>query len=78
MQRIGRGGNTFSSSPWAYDGKLFALSEEGSTFVFDLVDGDPRLSHQNRLDELTLATPALTRSGLLVRTQTRLLLIATP
>ena len=27
-------GAMFTSSPWAYNGKIFALSEEGDTFVF--------------------------------------------
>ncbi len=31
--RVGGGGHTFASSPWAYDGKVFFLSEDGDTFV---------------------------------------------
>src|SRR5262249_48883635 len=30
--RLG-GANAFTSSPWAYDGKIFCLSEDGDTFV---------------------------------------------
>jgi outer membrane protein assembly factor BamB len=70
-QRIGRGGNAFSASPWAYDGKVFALSEEGETFVFRAGDTF-ELLHSNDLDELSLATPALTPGGIYLRTETRL------
>ena len=31
--RVGGGGHTFAASPWAYDDKVFFLSEEGETFV---------------------------------------------
>ena len=32
-RRIARRATAFSASPWAYNGKIFALSEEGETFV---------------------------------------------
>src|SRR5262249_54666752 len=32
-QRIATDGGTFSASPWAYNGKIFALNEDGTTYV---------------------------------------------
>jgi outer membrane protein assembly factor BamB len=69
--RIGRGGVTFSASPWAYDDMVFALSEEGCTFVFRAGD-EYELLGTNDLDEMSLATPAIARDSLFIRTMTRL------
>lgn len=63
----------FTSSPWANDGKIFCLNEDGVTFVF--AAGDTfRLLHQNRLanDDMCMATPALAGDRLLIRTSARL------
>ena len=64
-------GAAFTSSPWAYNGKIFALSEEGDTFVFR---AGPKyeLLGKNSLDEMCLATPAIARSSLIIRTASRL------
>lgn len=61
----------FTASPWAADGKIFCLSEDGETFV---VQAGPqfRLLERNPLDEMALATPALVRHSVLIRTDTRL------
>ena len=61
----------FTSSPWAYNGKIFALSEDGDTYVIAAgpeftVDG------RNSLDEFTLATPAIARGSLIIRTVSKL------
>ena len=32
-QRIAADGGTFSASPWSYNGKIFAMNEDGETFV---------------------------------------------
>ena len=69
--RAGGIGNTFSASPWAADGKVFLLSEEGDTFVLEAGDTYVEVS-KNSLDELAFATPALATDGLFVRTATRL------
>lgn len=71
MSRVGRGRSSFSSSPWAYDDRIFLLSEEGETFVVESAD-EYRLLGTNPLDELTLATPALSEDGLFVRTERHL------
>src|SRR4030095_3496774 len=58
----------FTSSPWAYDGKVFCLSEEGTTYV---VAAGPKfaLLHANALGDLALATPAMAGDRLLLRTE---------
>jgi len=65
------GGIAFTSSPWAYDGKIFCLNEEGKTFV--IAAGDKyELLKVNDLEEMALSTPALVGDRLLLRTQTRM------
>ncbi|MFN0124433.1 MAG: PQQ-binding-like beta-propeller repeat protein [Blastocatellia bacterium] len=69
--RIDPAATAFTTSPWAYNGKLFCLSEEGQTFV--IAAGETfRLLHVNELDEMAQATPAIVGERLLVRTETRL------
>jgi outer membrane protein assembly factor BamB len=69
--RIDPAATAFTTSPWAYNGKLFCLSEEGQTFV--IATGEQfRLLHVNELDEMAQATPAIVGERLLVRTETRL------
>lgn len=69
--RVGGGGNTFSSSPWAYDGKVFFLSEDGDTFVLAAGDQYKELA-KNPLGEMSLATPAIGADSLFIRTATKL------
>jgi outer membrane protein assembly factor BamB len=71
------GGTAFTSSPWAYNGKLFCLNEEGKTFVVKAGDKYDLL-HVNDLDEMTQATPALIGDRLLLRTETHLYSIRKP
>jgi outer membrane protein assembly factor BamB len=69
--RIDPAATAFTTSPWAYNGKLFCLSEEGQTFV--IAAGEQfQLLHVNALDEMAQATPAIVGERLLVRTETRL------
>lgn len=69
--RIDPAASAFTTSPWAYNGKLFCLSEEGQTFV--IATGEQfQLLHVNALDEMAQATPAIVGERLLVRTETRL------
>ena len=60
-------GASFTSSPWAYNGKVFFLSEDGRTFVMPVGD-EFKVERVNELDELCLATPAIVRGKLLLRT----------
>ena len=68
-------GNGFTASPWAYNGKIFLLSEDGDTYV---VEAGPEFNilHKNSLNEMSLATPAVVRGSLLLRTQSKLYRIA--
>jgi outer membrane protein assembly factor BamB len=66
------GGGSFTSSPWACDGKVFCLSEDGVTSVFKAGDSF-ELLHANSLanDDMCMATPALAGDRLLIRTARR-------
>jgi len=65
------GAGAFTSSPWAYNGKVFCLSEEGKTYV--VAAGEKfELLHVNDQDEMAQATPAIVGDRLLVRTETKL------
>jgi outer membrane protein assembly factor BamB len=69
--RIDPAAAAFTTSPWAYNGRLFCLSEEGQTFV--IAAGEKfQLLHVNALDEMALASPALVGERLLIRTESRL------
>ena len=66
-------GKAFTSSPWAYDGKIFCVNEDGKAFVIragrefevlrtcDLAD-----------DDMCMATPAIVGDKVLLRTAARL------
>lgn len=73
-QRIAGGGGAFTTSPWAYEGKLFCLSEDGDTYV---IDAGPtfKVIGKNSLGELCMATPAIVPQGLVIRTQSHILCI---
>jgi outer membrane protein assembly factor BamB len=68
--RIGEGGE-FTSSPWAYNGKVFCMNEEGRTFVIRAGDKF-ELVGSNDLAEMALATPALIGDRLILRTEKHL------
>lgn len=61
----------FTASPWGHNGKVFCLAENGSTTV---VQAGPefKVMGQNPLNETCLASPAVSRGHLLIRTATRL------
>ena len=69
--RIDPAATAFTTSPWAYNGKLFCLSEEGQTFVVNTGE-EFQLSHVNELDDMAQASPALVNDRLLIRTEHRL------
>lgn len=64
-------GATFTASPLAYNGRLLFLSEDGDTYV---VRAGPEyeLLQTNSLNELCLASPAVTGGSLLLRTASKL------
>jgi len=73
-QRIAPGAS-FTASPWAYNGKLFLLGEDGDTYV---VEAGPKfkLLQTNSLDELCLSTPAISQGNVLIRTSSKLYCIS--
>jgi outer membrane protein assembly factor BamB len=72
MRRLPNG-RAFTSSPWAYDGKIFCLNEDGVTFVLKAGD-EFELLHTNALaeDDMAMASPAIVGDRLLIRTSARL------
>lgn len=70
-RRIARGTGGFTASPWAYNDKVFLLSEEGDTYVLDAA-ADFRLVAINSLDEVAMSTPAIARGSLFIRTRSHL------
>ncbi|HEV3118519.1 MAG TPA: PQQ-binding-like beta-propeller repeat protein [Gemmataceae bacterium] len=67
-QRLGA--NAFTSSPWAYDGKIFCQSEDGDTFV---IQAGPKFAKlgKNGIGEMCMATPAIADGSLIIRTLTK-------
>jgi outer membrane protein assembly factor BamB len=70
-QRITADASGFTSSPWSYNGKVFAMSEDGDTFVIQ-TGPEFKVVGRNSLNEMTLATPAIARGSLFVRTASKL------
>jgi outer membrane protein assembly factor BamB len=74
-QRISAESSGFTASPWAYNGKIFLLSEDGDTFVVQ-AGREFKLLGKNSIDEMSLATPAVVRGSVILRTQSSLYRIA--
>jgi outer membrane protein assembly factor BamB len=70
-QRVTMDATAFTASPWAYNGKVFALSEDGDTYV---MQGGPefKVLGKNSLNEMALATPAVANGSLIIRTASKL------
>ncbi|MBC8373121.1 MAG: serine/threonine protein kinase, partial [Planctomycetes bacterium] len=71
QERIPKGRH-FTTSPWAYGGKIFCLNEDGLPFVFRAGD-EFDLMHTTELaeDDMCMATPAIVGDRLLIRTAAR-------
>jgi outer membrane protein assembly factor BamB len=61
----------FTASPWAYNGKIFCLSEDGDTFVIQ-AGTQFKLLGKNPLDEMCMATPAIAGNSLIIRTASKI------
>ena len=66
--RIDPAATAFTSSPWAYNGRVFVLDEEGRTFVVAAREKF-ELLQTNVLEDMALATPAIVGDRLLLRTE---------
>jgi outer membrane protein assembly factor BamB len=66
-QRIATDSGAFTASPWAYNGMIFAASEDGDVFV---IRAGPEFSvvGKNPVGEMILATPAIVRDSVVLRT----------
>mgnify|MGYP002052016477 FL=1 len=62
-------GATFTSSPWAYNGKVFCLSEAGVTYVLDANANEFTILNENNLDAFCMASPAVAQGKLFIRTE---------
>ena len=72
-ERIVSRGGAFTSSPWAYNGKIFFLDENGVTYVLQ-AGREFKLLRSNRLvakEDMCMATPAMAGDKLIIRTDTR-------
>ncbi len=76
-QRVSTDATGFSASPWAYNGKVFLMSEDGDTYVIQ-AGAEFKVLGKNPLDEMTLATPAVANGSLIIRTATKLYRIGRP
>jgi outer membrane protein assembly factor BamB len=76
-QRIDPAAAAFTASPWAYHGKIFALSEDGDTFV---IQAGPqfKLLRKNSIDEMCMATPAIYGGSLIIRGASNLYCVRNP
>lgn len=61
----------FTASPWAYNGKIFCMSEDGDVFVIEAGKEFKQIA-KNSMDELCMASPAITDKSLLLRTASKL------
>jgi hypothetical protein len=69
-QRIDVSAGAFTSSPWAYNGRIFCLSRMGTPLFCRRAEY--RLIGKNSLGEMCLATPAIARGSLFIRTASNL------
>lgn len=58
---------SFTASPWAYNGKVFFLAEDGNTYVMPVGDSF-EVERVNSLGDLCVATPSIAQGKLLIRT----------
>lgn len=65
-QRIQGSTGGFTASPWSYGGKVFCINEDGQTFVFE-AGTEFRQLHMNPLEEMCMATPAISGDTLVIR-----------
>lgn len=75
-QRIDPQASGFSTSPWAYNGRMFVASEDGDVYV---IEAGPqfRILHKNAMGEMiSTASPAIAQGSVIIRTVSSLWKIA--
>ncbi len=70
-QRFEVGASAFTASPWAYNNRIFCLSEDGDCFVIEH-GREYKMVGKNSIGELCMATPAIAQNSLFIRTDKRL------
>jgi outer membrane protein assembly factor BamB len=65
------GGRGYTSSPWAYEGKVFCLADDGQTFVVQ-AGAEFKILSKNKIDEMCWSSPAVAGGALFLRTVDRL------
>ena len=74
QERLSTGGNSFTASPIAADGKIYCTAENGRVYVAALGQRFELLA-KNELAEICLATPAISAGTIYFRTQGHLIAI---
>lgn len=76
-ERLGQGSTGFTASPVAADGRLYFTSEDGDVYV---VRAGPtfEILATNRMDEICMATPAISDGMLIVRAKSHVYGIGEP
>ena len=67
-ERLGKGGDGFTASPVASEGKLYFTSEQGAVFVVK-PGADFTVLATNQMGEVCMATPAISSGAIFFRTQ---------
>jgi outer membrane protein assembly factor BamB len=70
-QRINPSSTGFTSSPWAYNNRIFCLNEDGDTFIIQ-AGPEFKVLGKNSVDEACLASPAISGGSLMLRTLSHL------
>jgi outer membrane protein assembly factor BamB len=73
----GRVAGTYSASPIAANGRIYAFNEDGKTTVFEATR-EMKVLAENNLDDGFMASPAIDGDALIVRTKTHLYRIEEP
>ncbi|HEY5910427.1 MAG TPA: PQQ-binding-like beta-propeller repeat protein [Verrucomicrobiae bacterium] len=73
-ERLGTGGDGFTASPVASEGKLYFTSERGNVFVVK-PGADFAVLATNRMGEVCMATPAISDGTIFFRTQAQVVAV---
>jgi outer membrane protein assembly factor BamB len=71
------GARGFTASPWAYEGKIFCLDQDGRTFVLQ-AGPEFKVLGKNEIREMCWATPAAANASLFLRSREHLYCIRQP
>jgi outer membrane protein assembly factor BamB len=77
-ERLGTGKSGFTASPVAADGKLYFTSEDGDVYVLAAGVDKLEVRATNKLGEVAMATPAISRGELFFRTRRHVVCIVEP